>query len=305
MIYEDDLYEGDPQTWSQPLWQVEITVGKGLPGDQAQDIADSLEDFAVSVFLHNLDATDGDRWVIRLTTLGKPDLDAVRARLGGMEATIEAQPVEQKDWLEHVHKNFPPVMIGRFFVHGSHYTEAPPAHLVPLKIDAATAFGSGEHETTKGCLLELDRLARDHAFENVLDMGCGSGILAAGMKKLWPAARVTAIDIDPESINVTQRHAGMNGVTLSVSAGDGYHTPLVQENAPYDIIAANILAGPLIAMAPDLARVLKPGGLAVLSGLLERQAAEVAAAHEKEGLERVRSETLGAWAVLVLRKTGA
>jgi ribosomal protein L11 methyltransferase len=308
MIYEDDLYEGDPETWSQPLWKTEVFVGAGLPGEEAQAVADALEELAVAVSIHNYEATDGDRWSVGLTTLGKPDGAEIERRVAALgfegDIKIESAPVEQKDWLRHVHENFPPVTAGRFFIYGSHYEGAPPSGLVPLKIDAATAFGSGEHETTKGCLLALEKLSLSHAFENGLDMGCGSGILAIAMTKLWPRVKVAAVDIDPESIAVTKRHAGMNGAALETQAGDGYRAPLAVSRAPYDIVVANILAGPLIEMAPEVSRALKPGGFCVLSGLLRRQAADVAAAHEKQGFTLEDRLEMGEWQALVLRKTG-
>jgi ribosomal protein L11 methyltransferase len=178
---------------------------------------------------------------------------------------------------------------------------------VPLCIDAATAFGSGEHETTKGCLIAFDRLAETHSFKNALDMGCGSGILAIGMVKIWPGIFATAIDIDPESIIVTKRHAAMNGAAdlISMQAGDGYAAPFAQQNAPYDLIGANILASPLIDMAGDLNAVLLPGGFCVLSGLLARQEQDVTAAHTALGLVLADKIELGDWRVLVMRKPAA
>jgi len=307
MIYEHDLYADGAQN---PLWKTDILIGRGVSGERAQEISDALEDLALAVFLHNLEATDGDRWSVGLTTPDKPDLAEISRRLAAMgfaakDVALRAELVEQKDWLRHVHEKFPPVTAGRFFIYGSHYEGKAPANLIPLQIDAATAFGSGEHETTKGCLLALESLAR-HTFKNGLDMGCGSGILAIGMAKLWPDMKVTAIDIDPESIVVTNRHAAMNGAEKSIvsEAGDGYHAPLAVKNADYDIVAANILAGPLIAMAPDLARVLRPGGFCVLSGLLARQAADVADAHEKQGLEPAGAWEMGDWRALLFRKPG-
>jgi ribosomal protein L11 methyltransferase len=309
MIYEDDLYEGNPETWSQTLWKVDIAIGDGLSGPQAQDISDALEDLALAVSSRNNDSADGDSWSVALTTLGEPDTDLIAARLEAMgfskEVTqISSAPVENKDWLRHVYENFPPVTIGKFFVFGSHFEGEKPAGLVPLQIDAATAFGSGEHETTRGCLLALQKLALTHNFQKGLDMGCGSGILAIAMTKLWPAIHVTAIDIDPEAITVTGRHAQLNDASQSLflAAGDGYACPLSLANEPYDLIVANILAGPLIAMAGDLAKALAPGGFAILSGLLERQRAEVMAAHEKQGLALVVTEEIGPWQALVLQK---
>jgi ribosomal protein L11 methyltransferase len=298
-----------------PLYKVTLVFARDLDGTLAAEISESIEDFAVSVFMKNHEATDGDRWSVEMTSYGEPDLDAIYARLeefmrdknlSGIitRADISAEKLPQKDWLRHVHENFPPVTIGTFFVFGSHYEGETPKGLIPLKIDAATAFGSGEHETTKGCILSFEFLAQQRAFKNALDMGCGSGILAIAMTKIWPDIRVTAVDIDPESIVVTERHAQMNAAEkhFSFEAGDGYQSPVVAKNGPYDLIAANILAGPLIAMAPDLDAHLAPGGFCVLSGLLARQEEDVIAAHAARGLSLVKSIAINDWRALVLQK---
>jgi ribosomal protein L11 methyltransferase len=298
-----------------PLWTVRFSFRQILSGHLASLLSEALEDVAVAVSLHNLESADGDNWAVTLTTMGKPDTDEILRRIllvgeaeniSGLidKKDIIAETLPEKDWLQHVRDNFPPIKIGTFFIYGSHYTGALPEGFTPLQIDAATAFGSGEHETTRGCIQALEQLKEKNAFKNALDMGCGSGILAIALTKLWPGIKTTAIDIDPESVVVTRRHAEMNGVSreIQTEAGDGYRAPLVAGNAPYDIVAANILANPLIEMAPDLSAVLKPGGYAVLSGLLSRQKREVVAAHENLGLRLIRAEEIGDWQALVLQK---
>lgn len=303
------------------LWTVRLNFAKTLSGDLPEKLSTALEDIAVSVFLHNREATDGDNWTITLTTFGKPDAADILSRIDQVvteeglaplldEKDIVAEKLPEKDWLRHVHENFPPIRTEKFFIYGSHYTGEKPPGLIPLQIDAATAFGSGEHETTRGCLQALEYLrGSGHAFANGLDMGCGSGILAIALIMLWPKASVAAVDIDPESITVTRRHAEMNGVAplISAEAGDGYNTPLVAAAGPYDIVTANILANPLITMAPALVKSLRPGGYAILSGLLQRQRDEVVAAHEKYGLKLLRVEEIGSpetglWQALILQK---
>lgn len=298
-----------------PLYTVSLRFQDTLSGTRAEEIGNLLEDHVVSVLLHNHESADGDRWSITLTTYNAPDtkqliglLDDFAAEKGIppllAESDIFFEKLPEKDWLRHVHENFPPVEAGRFFIYGSHYDGVKPAHLVPLCIDAATAFGSGEHETTKGCLMAFDKLAVENTFKNALDMGCGSGILAIGITKIWPEAKVAAVDIDPESIIVTERHAAMNGCKdkIQTEAGDGYAAAIVAANVPYDLIAANILAGPLMEMAPDLEKYLTPGGYCVLSGLLGRQEADVTAAHIAVGLRPVHSIAVGEWRALVLQK---
>ncbi|HYD19463.1 MAG TPA: 50S ribosomal protein L11 methyltransferase [Patescibacteria group bacterium] len=302
---------GQPQTDDKiphALYKVSLGFTRGLTGDEAQRLGDALENLVAAVSLHNRDATDGDDWTISLTAYGAPDLDAIYASIDATlpgvisRKDVAAERLPEKDWLRHVHDNFPPVTIGRFFVYGSHYEGDKPAHLTPLQIDAATAFGSGEHETTRSCIVAFEDIARQHSVRNALDMGCGSGILAIAIMKIWPGAKLTAIDIDPESVIVTERHAVMNGVTLQAAAGDGYKTPLSIQNSPYDLVAANILAGPLIAMAGDLYNALKPGGYAVLSGLLRRQQQEVVTAQEIAGLKLKTVIPDGDWAALVLQR---
>lgn len=294
-----------------PLWRVTFDFGRDLDGATGQALFDALEALGVSVFLHNKEATDGDSWSVSVTTYGEPDLGALHAAADAVVALprdkVAAEKLPQTDWLQHVHDNFPPVTIGDFFIYGSHYEGDLPGGLIALQIDAATAFGSGEHETTRGCLEALQELrAQGVDFANALDMGCGSGILAIGLVKLWPQARVVAVDIDPESVIVTERHAGMNdcGGAIVAQAGDGYAAPIVDMRAPYDVVTANILAGPLVEMAPDLNAVLKDGGYAILSGLLKRQKDEVVAAHTALGLRLVKAVEIGDWQALVLRKGG-
>lgn len=315
----DYTFMTDDNIIPHELWTVRLNFPQRLTGDLPVKISDAVEDLGVSVLLHNREAADGDNWTVTLTTRGAPDIDGICARIKsfaedeGVDITLSkkdvfAERLPETDWLQHVHENFPPIVSGRFFIYGSHYEGEHPPGLIPLKIDAATAFGSGEHETTRGCLLLLERLKDEgRVFRNGLDMGCGSGILAIAMQKLWPAIKVTAIDIDPESVTVTGRHAEMNNVTCATEAGDGYNAPLAGKNAPYDVVAANILANPLIEMAPALFNALQPGGYALLSGLLHRQRDEVIAAHEKRGLKLLHVEEIGTaetglWQALLFQK---
>lgn len=295
-----------------PLHRVTLSYPGVLTAEDAQAIADALDDISVSVFLHNREANldagengDGDDWTVTLTTYGAPDAQHIHDLLEGRVplSGIHIEKLPEKDWLRHVHENFPPLSVGRFYIYGSHVEGDKPQGLIPLQIDAATAFGSGEHETTKGCLLAFEWLAaHGHVFNNALDMGCGSGILAIAMQKIWPDIKLLAVDIDAESIIVTRRHAEMNNAVLEAIADDGYNAPQVPQRAPYDLIAANILAGPLIAMAPDLDRSLAPGGFCVLSGLLARQEQDVTAAHTALGLKLVHKIEINDWRALVLQK---
>ncbi len=247
---------------------------------------------------------------LRLYLEGAPDRGAVTACLAaaaaaaGLETPLfDSAPLPEVDWVAESHKALPPIAVGRFFVHGSHVTDVPAAGRVPILIDAATAFGTGRHESTRGCLLALSALARKRAVHRPLDMGCGSGLLAIAMARLWRRP-VLAVDKDRQAVAVTRENAGLNRVRPLVRArlGEGYRGPEVARRGPYDLIVANILAGPLAAMAPELARHLAPGGVAVLSGLLSRQQVSVLAAHRAQGLRLAGRIELGGWTTLVLRR---
>ncbi len=326
-FYDADIHGSIPH----PLWKTKVIFRTPMTGESIQLYADALEEtaFAVAVLLHNNASTDGDAWALpgqtaldektamdrvanagdwelSFTSFGEPDKHAVMIALesaGNDVDDIHSEKLPETDWLQHVHRDFPPVTIGEFFVYGSHYDGDLPADKMTLQIDAATAFGSGEHETTQACLMALQELRVSHDFINVLDMGCGSGILAIAARKLWPQATVTAVDIDPESVTVTKRHAAINHTPdIMTEAGDGYHSPIVAKNGPFDLIIANILAGPVMEMAPDLSSYLKPGGSAVVSGLLSRHEDPVAAAHADAGLKKTGAIPVNDWRAILFQK---
>jgi ribosomal protein L11 methyltransferase len=207
------------------------------------------------------------------------------------------------DWLKRNQESFPPMRIGRYFIHGSHIETPVPAGSIGLLIDAATAFGTGEHATTHGCLLALDRLVRQGKRGRILDMGTGTGILAIAAAKSWRVP-VLACDIDGNSVKVAAENVGLNQVAGLVMCrqSDGYASRAVRINAPYDLIFANILARPLASMAPDLARHLAPGGVAILSGLLAGQEPYVAAAHRAQGLAFMGRIQRQGWHTLIFTK---
>jgi ribosomal protein L11 methyltransferase len=240
----------------------------------------------------------------------RPERPAVTALLAAAAAAagvavpgfaIETLPAV--DWVAESQKALPPIRAGRFFVHGSHVAAPPPGAVIPIRIDANAAFGTGRHETTRGCLLALARLAKGRRFRRPLDMGCGSGVLAIAMAKLWPAP-VLAVDNDATSVAVARENAGLNGVAarLRAVAGEGYACAEVGRRAPFDLVAANILAEPLCAMADDLARHLAPGGVAVLSGLLRDQERAVRARHRAQGLALAGRIELGDWTTLLVTR---
>jgi ribosomal protein L11 methyltransferase len=250
-------------------------------------------------------------WVVTALYRAAPDAGALGAGLalvaaanGLPEPALDIAPLPPADWLAEAYAGFPARHIGRFFVHGSHVA-APSGGTIPLHIDAATAFGSGEHATTEGCLLAIADLARRGArVRHVLDMGTGSGILAIGVAKLFRTARIAAVDIDEESARVATLNAQLNGVGGRIRAvqGNGYLSPLAARGPRFDVIVSNILARPLIRMAPSLHHRLAHGGTAILAGLLSRQEAAVLGAHKAVGLRLVGRKRIGEWTTLILRQ---
>jgi ribosomal protein L11 methyltransferase len=223
------------------------------------------------------------------------------AAAGGELTEVGEQPLAARDWLAENQLAFPPLRVGRFFIHGSHFHGRVPAGAIAIALDAATAFGTGEHPSTKGCLLALEGLAHRAQHRHPLDIGTGTGILAIAAAKLQ-RRRVLASDIDPGSVAVARHNASRNGVAalVRVARAPGYSLPLLRCGG-YDLILANILARPLAVMAADLARFLAPKGRAVLSGLLRRQEPIVLAPHRSLGLVLERRIVIDGWSTLVLR----
>lgn len=208
------------------------------------------------------------------------------------------------NWLKDNVIRFAPAEVGEFMIYGIHETTTPATDKLPLRIYAATAFGS-EHQTTKSCLLALSELYRRKVpHQNILDMGCGSGILSLGAAKLWPDANITAVDIDEEAVIVTLQNTRDNLLDSQIHAAvsDGYASALVRERAPYDIIMANILARPLIEMAPDLYQALKPGGYCILSGFVNDQEDWVVDAHRQQGLQLCKIYEMDNWRAALMEK---
>ena len=227
------------------------------------------------------------------------------ARLSLEALEIGSELVPNEDWAAKYERETSLLFAGRFVVHGDHLR--PPPGRIALCINAGNAFGSGMHDSTRGCLLALDHIAAPCRVRNALDLGTGSGILAVAIAKCWDGggmgrADILAADIDPTAVVVSEAVAEANGVAGSVRIcqSDGFAAPEIGEGAPYDLICANILANPLRQMAPEFARHLAPEGIAILSGLLANQEAEVMKTYGDTGLRRVDHVCLGDWVTLLL-----
>ena len=208
------------------------------------------------------------------------------------------------DWVAKVKRELAPVQAGRFYLYGSHDADTVPADSIPLLIEAAMAFGTGHHGTTRGCLEALDRLAtRGFKADTVADIGCGTAVLAMAAARIWPVTPI-ASDIDPVAVDVAEANLAANDMAGRVTCleATGFDHDQIKSGAPYDLIFANILKGPLIDLAGDLTAHLAPKGYAILSGLLNDQADEVAAAYAAQGLTRVEATQIGDWSTLLLSR---
>jgi ribosomal protein L11 methyltransferase len=249
---------------------------------------------------------DSGLWEVGVYFLEEPDaaaLDALGARHGAKPFVVSEVP--EIDWVAKVRRELSPVEAGRFFVFGSHDADKVPAGRVALQIEATVAFGTGHHGTTLGCLRAFDRLY-DEGFRpaKVADIGAGTAVLAMAAAAVLPEALVIASDIDEVAVDVALANTAINGLEGRVECIEaaGFNHPRLAEAAPFDLIFANILKGPLIELAPDMAAHTAPGGTIILSGLLVVQAEAVTEAYLAQGYRLVRREDIGEWSTLVLSR---
>ena len=223
---------------------------------------------------------------------------ATRRILKNNNLTIIGAPVPRKNWLKETAHAFAPLTLGNYFIYGSHFKEPLPADKITLKIDAATAFGSGRHATTQACLQALDFLAdHDVPVRRILDLGCGSGILAFAAAHCYPKAVIDAVDCDEESVRMARFNARENHITCQVWCSDAFQNITEQ----YDLIFANILARPLIQMADSLIEHLNPNGHAILSGFLTHQHAWVMKAY-KPKCEEIHQFKIKEWQASLVKR---
>ena len=267
-----------------------------------------------SLVMREPDENNPAVWELTAYFEGKPDKASIAMIQSLMPSAAGAKPVLEKlpeeDWLTISQAGLQPVQAGRFYVHTGTNGGAPPKGAKIFLIEASQAFGTGGHETTHGCLEMLDRMKqRGSRFDHVVDIGTGTGLLAFAAHHLWPRATVTASDIDPVSVDVTADNARINDVLLGQAAGrvalcvaSGIDHEMILKRAPYDLVTANILAGPLIELAPALSAILRDGGTLILAGLLAGQADAVASAYRAEGLRLAERRDRGEWPCLRLVK---
>lgn len=285
---------------------------------QAEQIDFEMDAFALfdnppTIVANEPDPSRPDDWELSAFFVGKPDnyqIDAILALVPEAkrkQAVLER--VEEQDWVTISQQSSPPVSAGRFFVHTSAFDGKSPPGSVTFLIEASRAFGTGGHETTSNCLKALDSLSRTgHRFDNIVDIGTGTGLLAFAARHLWPRAYVTASDIDPVSIEISLENADVNNIPVgqhpgqvALCAASGTDHEMIQRRAHYDLVIANILAGPLIELAPALADILAEGGTLILAGLLDKQVSAVKQAYARQGI-MLQATSGGEWPCLRLVK---
>jgi len=277
-----------------PLWKASVALLKS----EAADVSAALELDGSAQAVLIVEEPFADGAVVEALYTEAPDA-AYLSRIAGRDITVE--PLPDQDWIRLSQQGLPPVRAGRFFVYGAHDAGQVPHGVIPIKIEAGLAFGTGHHETTALCLEALSDIARERSFRNVLDLGTGTGLLAIGAVKLWKR-RVTASDIDPVAVLVARENAVANdvGPWVVAATADGLASPILSRAAPYDLLIANILAGPLTKLAPEIIRNLAPGAVLLLSGLLNNQEKLVTSFYRD--LRFVGARRSGPWSALVFEK---
>jgi ribosomal protein L11 methyltransferase len=280
-----------------PLWKAQVTLAKELAADVAAVLELSPPTPQAVLIVDELFQPTA---TVEALYSEAPDAGLL-SRLTGH--TVVAAPLPDQDWIKLSQEGLAPVRAGRFFVHGAHDAGQVPPGVIALRIEAGLAFGTGHHETTALCLTALSDLAKRRRFARVLDLGCGTGLLAIGAAKLW-RKRVIASDIDGVAVDVARQNARANGEAPLVHAvtADGLTHAAIRARAPYDLIVANILASPLTQLAPSIARALAKGGMLVLSGLLRNQENLVVSFYTPQGLILRARRRDGPWSALVLEK---
>lgn len=277
--------------------------------DAARSITGALENLvtpapeAVSQFEEGPDG-----WRIEAYFSEPPDPEDLATQLAsairGTAPALQMEAVPDLNWVSISQAALPPVQAGRFVVHGSHDRKRIPHGPHAIEIDAGEAFGTAHHATTLGCLMAIDRLARAHRYRHVLDLGCGSGVLAIAAARACPRADILASDSDAEAIAVATRNTRTNGVGARIAfvCASGLAHPWLRHGAPYDLVIANILAAPLWALAPGIARAVRRAGTVVLSGLLTPEAPALIARYAALGFTVDEHRRIVGWSTLTLRK---
>ncbi len=271
-----------------------------LPKRDAQTLSDALEQLEPSPVVSAFELGERGMWEVEAFFAHEPDETDLLKRFG---VPMRIIPIEDENWVARALEGLPPVQTNRFYIYGEHSAQTVPANAIGLKIEASYAFGTGHHGTTRGCLLAYERLAKRRTFRNALDLGCGTGVLGMAFARLAHRP-VVATDIDPLATLKTIENAKLNRANafMRVATANGFKTPLIAENAPYDLIFANILAGPLMKLMPGIRANLARGGNAILSGLLDEQANAICNMARTQNLRVLKRSALEGWITLTLER---
>ncbi len=278
-----------------------------LPCTRAEaEAIDASDDIAEGAVLMTTELQEDDRehWRLDAYLEAEPDAATIAALLALVPSAVGVAPAIEKlpeeDWVTLSQQGLEPIAEGRFVVHTSAHPVEVPGGGRAFLIEAGQAFGTGHHATTSGCLAMIDALSGQR-FDSIIDIGTGTGLLAFAARHLWPEAQVIATDIDPRAIDVTAENAALNGIAgVELIVADGALDDRITDRAPYDLLIANILAGPLVSMAPEIAAIAAPGATIVLAGLLETQRADVVAAFAGCGCTLEEVDRRGDWSILRL-----
>jgi ribosomal protein L11 methyltransferase len=297
------------QTQSAESWKLTLpcTKAEAEALAESEPMFDGIEPPPV-LMTSEPDQYRPDEWQLDAYFGAEPD-DALIAAIRTLVPSSESVPavierIGDADWVTISQRWLEPIRAGRFFVHTAAHADSAPADAIAFRIEASRAFGTGHHETTAGCLEMLDRWALEGKhFANIADIGTGTGLLAFGARALWPDAGIIASDIDPVSIEVTAENMEINGMAadaVTLVVADGMADPALAAAAPYDLLIANILAGPLIELAPDFSAAVAPKGHILLAGLLASQADDVLNAYMVRGAHLAGRIDHGDWSILGL-----
>jgi len=298
-------------------WKVSIPCTRAEARALSEDnLFISSSDSTPTIVASEIDGKHPDAWMIDVycETQPEPELIGNLLQLSPSARTAGAEPLVEllgdEDWVSLSQQGLEPLRAGRFHVHTSSDQPSDDARLTNICIDAGRAFGTGHHETTMGCLQSLDQLRRTgHRFRNIADLGTGTGLLAFAAYHLWPDARIIASDIDPVAVAVTEANAELNAISrgngrrhIRLVQSNGLDHPALRNRAPFDLIIANILAGPLVALAPQIATASAAGTVLLLAGLLTRQKNDVVRAYVREGFRLKHTHLDNEWPCLTLVK---
>lgn len=269
-----------------------------LPKREALALSDALGQIEPCPVVSAFELGERGLWEVEAFFATPPDESDLLRQFG---VPMRVIPIEDENWVARALDGLPPVQTERFFIYGNHDAKTVPENAIGLKIEASYAFGTGHHGTTRGCLIAFEQLSRRRHFRNALDLGCGTGVLGMAFARLLHRP-VVATDIDPLAADKSIENARLNRAlpNMRISSGNGFRARHITQGAPYDLIFANILAGPLMKLMPGIRNHLGPGGNAILSGLLDEQARGVLAMANAQGLRLIKRSALEGWVTLVL-----